>query len=208
MRLSEKTIELNFCSQANAKTSSNIIWFGLTQKQEAKLGFDVFTELNGHCRLLVFQFKASNMVMQNSSRRFQAPHDQMVNLKNLINHAQKSAFYVFPLIGDTAELKRDSDLIKQSLLLDVASIPDLPPPTKNNGDLRKNGIHYIDVKDKEAEIHSESFRVGLIPAETLFESFDQNYLGSDGLSWLFENFEQFWELCQYLPRTSTGAIVC
>ena len=42
MRLSEKTFELNFCSQfAQLWGHYNIKWFGLTQRQEAKAGFDV-----------------------------------------------------------------------------------------------------------------------------------------------------------------------
>lgn len=59
MRLSEKTLELNICAQATkyVGAQTNLLWFGLTQKQEACAGFDACTRLGG--RLLVFQFKAS-----------------------------------------------------------------------------------------------------------------------------------------------------
>lgn len=43
MRLSEKTIEFNFCAQATQMFMAQgrvPIWFGLTQKQEAQSGFD------------------------------------------------------------------------------------------------------------------------------------------------------------------------
>lgn len=37
MRLSEKTLELNICTQLHEMIRSRILWFDLTQKQEAKL---------------------------------------------------------------------------------------------------------------------------------------------------------------------------
>lgn len=40
VRLLEKTFELNFCNQFERAIGKEILWFGLTQKQEAKLGFD------------------------------------------------------------------------------------------------------------------------------------------------------------------------
>jgi hypothetical protein len=37
MRLSEKTLELNICAQISSLWHGDVIWFGLTQKQEASL---------------------------------------------------------------------------------------------------------------------------------------------------------------------------
>src|SRR5437868_9780797 len=88
MRLSEKTIELNYCAQATEIFSSlgrSVIWFGLTQKQEAQAGFDAATRIGG--RLLLLQFKASshNVMIPGPlgglARRFRAKHDQMVRLR-------------------------------------------------------------------------------------------------------------------------------
>ena len=54
MRISEKTIELNFCAQATFLCGLGLKWFGLTQRQEAKAGFDACGKLGG--RLLILQF--------------------------------------------------------------------------------------------------------------------------------------------------------
>ena len=43
-RLSEKTLELNFASQLNHRCGGTLLWFGLTQKQEAECGFDIATK--------------------------------------------------------------------------------------------------------------------------------------------------------------------
>ena len=74
MRLSEKTIELTFCSQYGRSCGFDMIWFGLTQKQEARAGFDACTRLGG--RLILLQFKASNYVLRNGYRRFIFKHNQ------------------------------------------------------------------------------------------------------------------------------------
>ena len=52
MRLSEKTLELNICSQISNLLANRVFWFGLTQKQEAIAGFDSCFKLKG--RLLCF----------------------------------------------------------------------------------------------------------------------------------------------------------
>ena len=84
MKLSEKTLELNICAQVSKHvgTKQQIFWFGLTQKQEAKAGFDACTKLGG--RLLVFQFKASNRLLKSKERVFLAPHDQLAALRNQV----------------------------------------------------------------------------------------------------------------------------
>ena len=58
MRLSEKTLEINFCAQFSAVCHHTILWYGLTQGEEAALGFDVATQLGGTS--LLFQVKASH----------------------------------------------------------------------------------------------------------------------------------------------------
>ena len=67
MRLSEKTLELTLCSQIATHLSRRMIWFGLTQDQEARAGFDACTRLNG--RILILQFKASNKFVR-GARQF------------------------------------------------------------------------------------------------------------------------------------------
>ena len=36
MRLPEKTLELNFCAQFSEAFAGEVIWFGLSQRQEAR----------------------------------------------------------------------------------------------------------------------------------------------------------------------------
>ena len=83
MRLSEKTIELNFCGQFSRNAKSAVLWFGLTQKQEARAGFDAFTRIGG--RLLILQFKASDYGLRNGKRRFYLDHSQLMKLRARTN---------------------------------------------------------------------------------------------------------------------------
>src|SRR5438552_17474629 len=116
MRLAEKTLELNFCSQFSGVFPGEVIWFGLTQRQEARAGFDAATRLGG--RLLIFQFKASSRIFGHA-RRFIAPHQQMVRLQ-AICMAGRAIYYVCPLIGTTQEFSEaEGDALSASWLLDV-----------------------------------------------------------------------------------------
>ncbi|OIQ60534.1 hypothetical protein MTIN_18810 [Moorella thermoacetica] len=203
MRLSEKTIELNFCAQSSAFLNQRLIWFGLTQKQEAKAGFDACTRVNG--RLMIFQFKASNMNIR-GGRRFNAPHNQMQNLINRVRHFQRSVFYVFPLIGTTYELEyNNGDILSNTWLLDVATIPPLPLPTTRRGTPRSKGIHYIDVIPPKAIIHSEPVEVNLINAA---EFLSQGAPGVDGIQNLFVREDHDFEEYHLIFRKNTcGAIL-
>ncbi|SFF95478.1 hypothetical protein SAMN05660649_00184 [Desulfotomaculum arcticum] len=89
MRLSEKTFELNICAQLNTIYGGKIIWFGLTQKQEAKWGFDVCARLGG--RLLLLQFKASSYVVK-AGRRFSTTHKQLQSLVKQTGSFRRSVF--------------------------------------------------------------------------------------------------------------------
>jgi hypothetical protein len=168
MRLSEKTIELTFCHQAGQILGPQMIWFGLTQDQESKLGFDVCTQLNG--RLFVIQFKASSKILKRTNeRQFKAPHDQMTNLKRLCR-GRRAIYYAFPMVGTTAEIVANTDLLSQTWLLDVASLPSpVPDPMKKDGTgIRKSRIHYVNVKHGTARICSEEFVVDMIKPSLLF----------------------------------------
>lgn len=198
MRISEKSIELNFCSQFASAVSTRIIWFGLTQKQEARAGFDACTKLRG--RLILFQFKASSYVLQTGARRFTAKHDQMNNLIARCG-STRSVFYVFPLIGTTHELKANSNLVTQSRLLDVTRIPSLGVPLTNKGTPRKNRCHYIDVfPTNRAVIHSDPVEVPLIPTITIAESFSER-IGMDFRG----DFDRFLEFTRLFTRTRSVA---
>jgi hypothetical protein len=202
MRLSEKTIELNFCAQLTRRAKRLVIWFGLTQLQEAEAGFDSCARLGG--RLIIFQFKASNYILRSGQRRFYLEHEQLENLQDRVRSFQRSIFYVFPLIGSTLELTKNANLIDQARLLDVARIPPMQPPTTSKGTLRKNGLHYADVDANKVVLHSDPISIELLPASQYAE---QGFSGADGINTIFRNFDDFWDFRQYLLPISIAGII-
>jgi hypothetical protein len=199
MRLSEKTIELNYCSQFARSSPHNVIWFGLTQRQEAQAGFDACTKVGG--KLFLFQFKASSHSVK-GARRFHAPHEQMENLRKRCS-VPRSVFYALPLVGTTHELSSNPDVLNQTKLLDVAAIPALSPPTTSWGTPRKNKVHYIDVYSAVAVIHSDPVEVPIIDAGIFIS---QGLLDTRGLSFR-QNFEEFFAFTRLLGRNSAGVVV-
>lgn len=172
MRLSEKTLELSICSQLAALLKRRVIWFGLTQRQEARAGFDACAKLG--LRLVIFQFKASRELRDNgSTRRFKAPHLQMEALRQRVRQ-RREVFFVLPHLGTTAELGLNSDLLSQTWVLDVADFPPLAPPTNADGSNRRSGEHYLDLAPPIVTVRSEPVPV---KATTLLELADQ--LGAD-----------------------------
>src|SRR5262249_8554671 len=138
MRLSEKTIELNFCAQMSRRYPGRLLWFGLTQRQEARAGFDACARLGGW--LALFQVQASSHD-GHAGGRFHAPHDQLQALRRRVRPGRR-IFYVFPLIGDTYEIVKNGDFLSRSWLLDVAILPNsYPEPTTAAGSKRRSGIH-------------------------------------------------------------------
>jgi hypothetical protein len=144
MRLSEKSIELNFCHQMSTVLGSPVWWFGTTQRQERQAGWDVAGKVAG--RWLRFQLKASNEVLSNGVRRFRGHHHQLIELQSRAT-TPLSVFYVFPTIGTTAELmSANFDLLPRLRLLDVHGLPGgIGAPTTPSGSLRKTELHYFDL---------------------------------------------------------------
>jgi hypothetical protein len=178
-RLSEKSLELTFCSQFSAEVAfrhfapwpNRIVWFGLTQLQESQLGFDAVTSLGGFA--IVFQFKASHTVTRKRGRRFKVEHSQMQLLQAAFGHRSRSCFYVFPDIGNINELvEAQSDVVGRSWLVDVASLPDpLPAPLKTRGALpRRDNCHFAylgNVASGTVQFHSEPFWVNAYKAKEI-----------------------------------------
>lgn len=207
MRLSEKTLELNICAQASGLLAprQQLFWFGLTQRQEARAGFDACTKLGG--RLLIFQFKASNRVLRSGERVFLAPHDQMSALRARVRSSVRSVFYGFPLIGTTRELSLKPNLLAQTWLLDVAGLPPtIPEPTVIGGSaLRRNRCHNIYVTPGNAKICSDPINTDVLSMAEVVQS---QFPGADGIGWHFEdNFERFWEFTRPLSRGARGLVV-
>lgn len=202
MRLREKTLELNFCTQFERFVNSPIIWFGLTQKQEAQAGFDACTRLGA--RLFLFQFKASAHTLRSGARQFVAEHDQMQKLRNRCGSVNRSIFYVFPMTGTTLELANNPDLMSNTWLLDVVDLPaTIPPPTTKAGTPRKNELHYVDVLPPVARIHSDPFDVKLLNTSVFA---GELLRVSRGLV-IGDNFDRFYELTLTLLRSSKAAAV-
>jgi hypothetical protein len=175
MRVAEKSVELNLCAGVRALYGPSI-WFGLTQRQEARAGFDLATRLGG--RLLLCQVKASDQVLRSGARRFVAEHDQMQRLRDRVRRT-RSIFYLFPAVGRTTEICGPDCFSSCSRLLDVAQLPArIPSPTTRAGTRRKNGCHYVDVLSNIATIHSDPFDVPLLTLDDLPALDDGEPLGA------------------------------
>lgn len=204
MKVSEKTLELNICAQMHSAVYPrvNLLWFGLTQRQEAQMGFDACTRLGG--RLLIFQFKASNHRLRSGARKFQLSHAQLRALHSLARGSIRSVFYAFPLVGNTQELLRYRNLLDVTWLLDVSGLPALAAPTKRNGMLRRSGRHNAYVVPPVVSIRSDPVEVPLIHMRELVTN---SFGGMDGLIHGEENFSRFWDLKRHFSRGARGLVV-
>lgn len=160
MRLSEKTIETTVASELSLSMGHHFIWFGLTQKQERRAGFDLMTNMNG--RPVFLQFKASNHFVKGKSKRFITHHHQ---LQALIDRSRpgRDIYYVLPEIGTTHEIASNlPNLLRTCWLLNVSSLPKpFPAATGRGGRARKSQVHYIDLDltNKLVTIHSNPVRL-------------------------------------------------
>lgn len=164
MRVPEKTIELNLCSQLNVLFGARLVWFGLTQEQEAKAGFDACARTGS--TMLIFQFKASNQFAR-GARRFHAPHAQMQALRNRVR-GDRRIYYALPDVGTSSDIQKNPDLLAQTWLLDVSKLPTtIPPPTTRTGSARKKGVHYLDMKPPLLIIRSQPFEAAIFLARNI-----------------------------------------
>lgn len=168
MRLSEKSIELNFCHQVGAVLGAPVWWFGTTQRQEREAGWDVASKIAGSW--VRFQLKASNHVLRSGARRFCGHHHQLVELQARATRPL-AVFYVFPTIGSTAQLiAAGFDLLPHLRFLDVYTVPGgIGFPTKESGALRKSELHNFDLDTTAGTvtIHSDPVVVPVIGLDGL-----------------------------------------
>ena len=102
MSISEKTLELNICSQIYHNLQAcdfNVVWRGLTQQQEAEEGFDAATKLSGGC-FLAFQFKKPEYKVRRKLWMFETPCHQLDALTTLSKketqlNPRSKVFYAF-----------------------------------------------------------------------------------------------------------------
>lgn len=165
-RLSEKSIELNFCRQVSALIGGPDWWFGATQKQESDAGWDISARVPG--AWVYFQLKASDHVLKSGERHFKGHHDQLLELRGLAVNPLE-VFYVFPTVGNTADLAAAKfNLIPNLRFLDVSVLPSsIATPTTSEGTPRKNGMHYFKMSadTRSVTIHSEPMEAGLLTAD-------------------------------------------
>lgn len=216
-KLSEKTLELNFASQLNHACRGSLLWFGLTQKQEAEQGFDIATRVGRG--LFIVQMKASTRVLRGSARQFKAPHDQLESLRSLTSGGlvklPNSVFYAFPVIGTPGELAKHKYVLHNTWLCDVASIPAVGLPTKRGGGLRADGNHYVNVFPGLAPLpagvtgiatfHSDPVEALLLSGTAFAERLlnqDSDIPGRMGLlaDLTHNDFSRFWAFSQHLGR--------
>lgn len=164
MRFNEKTFEINYCAQASAlwATQYRTVWWGLTQRQERQYGFDAATMVGS--RYVIFQFKMlkrTEVEAQNNELHYQAEHFQMVDLRRRATRPG-AVFYVLPTIETMADMLRNSDMINQSWLLDVAQLPrtiQQPQGVYNKSNRKGVPPHRIHLTPPTGVVHSEPIDV-------------------------------------------------
>ncbi len=205
MRLSEKTLELNFCKGLPSVLGLNVFWLGLTQQEEKKFGFDHCTNAGG--MLLIIQMKRFHKSLKKTgARRFDAPHHQMQALKNidlLLQSADVPRFvaYAVPEASDSSHLCNLDCPSTCVNYLDLVHFPAVIPPTG-----RANNLHYVDVLGASALVHSDEFRVQVTRAPDLMSTLQQSErIGGSPLDRDFPR-EQLEELLPRLGRTTAFGI--
>jgi hypothetical protein len=167
-RISEKTVEVSWACQVTQRIGvANAIWFGLTQRQEAALGYDLFSAIAGQLSFL--QFKASNVLVHpqrfpQPRRKFVLPHAQLANLQELAHAFPEAVYYVFPHIGTQEELASNADLVSQSSMLNVTDLP-YPYPAPTN----MSAVHYAYLDPPDCEIRSTPRAFKVLETREVFE---------------------------------------
>jgi hypothetical protein len=207
MRLAEKTVELTLCCQLGwlfhpwpwhpiPLGPSQPFWFGLTQKQEARAGFDAAMKLS-NARILLLQFKAGRRLAKGNVR-FDAPHAQLSALQNRLGAQHRLIYYVLPEITRTSELHGAPWLLERTWFLDVASIPRLKRPR------RRSMSHYMTLSPPSGivKITSEPVEVEAVNWRYIQANVSPLTLGGH-----YETFEKFWSYAIKIRQRGVGAVL-
>lgn len=219
-RLSEKTLELNFASQLNHRCGGSLLWFGLTQKQEAECGFDIATRAGS--ALFIVQMKASSHVLKRSgARSFKVPDDQLQQLRKIkVSGAplpRRSVFYAFPVLGTVGELTAHPDVLANTWLCDVADCGAVGAPNKADGNPRKDGCHYLHVSAGKppltagntgiAKWHSDPVEIPVFDGSAFAARIAEGEARGGLLATFDHNhFAAFWRLCEGFHRKAFGIV--
>lgn len=220
IKLSEKTLELNFASQLNHHCGGKLLWFGLTQMQEAEAGFDIATRIGK--ALFIVQMKASATLLKSKARQFKVPHEQLKRLRKLKVAGQllppDSVFYAFPVLGTTKELANHTDVLGNTWLCDVANLKAVTAPTTKAGSPRKDDCHYVNVTPGEAPLspsstgeavfHSEPVTVAARSGDAFASDLVESQFSRGLLTVMNDNnFRDFWKLCELFKRKAFGVVL-
>ena len=126
--MSEKSLELNVCAELiqciRARTGcEGAVWFGMTQQQERRTGFDE-TAVNAPGHSLMLQFKSPKATSTYDHHyKFSINRRQHEALERIVIGNPKAAYYVFPLYSKwTKVLDHSPNLIKDTWLVPVSCI--------------------------------------------------------------------------------------
>lgn len=207
MKVSEKTLELTLCCQMGLLLSRGFwrpfpfahgpqpLWFGLTQAQEARAGFDAASRL-GNGRILLLQFKAGRR-LQKGGIRFHAAHQQLQALQGRIRNQRRLLFYVLPEVTRTRELNARGTWVAESAwFLDIGAIPPLAAPT------RSSQQHHLTLHPRTSmvTITSDPVDVHVTRGSDLVDINGELSLGGK-----YETFEKFWSYAGLLGRGAVAA---
>jgi len=206
MKVAEKTLELSLCAQLSSVFVPSgwakmrlwePVWFGLTQAQEARAGFDAGMRLPGGICILL-QFKRGRR-RTDGRIHFDAQHHQLIALTERVNSRRRCVYYVLPSVTNTNELNNGQiALLDSTWFLDVAEIPRLEAPS------RKSEKHQflLNPKDGVVEIRSNPVFVQARSGRSVAS----DLRAREGLV-SFESFSEMWEIANLLGRKSVGAIL-
>lgn len=159
-RYSEKSFEVRFCAALSAAINPadrNPQWFGLTQKEERRVGVDTVLGMSGF--LFLFQFKA---IENGSSNKFKLDIEQLEDLSKTATKYPNSSYYVFP-DHDTIQAAAAPDCIFEvSRCVNVSDFKGLRP--LKNVIKPKTRTLNLNAKSNIFTLRHKSVKV--IPAQT------------------------------------------
>jgi hypothetical protein len=169
------------------------LWFGLTQAQEAKAGFDAATKLNGG-RILLLQFKAGRELARGGVR-YHAQHHQLAALQKHVRGRHRLVYYVLPEATHTRDLHRPRWLVESTWFLDVANIPTLSSPS------RKSKAHHITLARSTGSvvIASDPVHAQAATWQHLVQHTQDLTPGA-----YYDGFGTFWKYAKLLSRSAVG----
>lgn len=174
-------------------TGPQPLWFGLTQAQEARAGFDAATRLNGG-RILLLQFKAGRSLTRGRVR-YHAQHHQLAALQRQVGGKHRLVYYVLPEATHTHDLLRPDWLVESTWFLDVGDVTALSAPS------RKSKAHHVTLEcgTGAVTITSDPVHAQATKWEHLIQHSQALAPGGH-----YDGFQTFWKYAKLLGRGGVG----